>query len=102
MEKKDENENKGGKKGKKVTAKPSKVCDSCFDGYDLFVKKKKKGVCNLKGILMLTGGRWNWRERTREVSEERQEGTAQGQIKIFLNVYVCIYALKYILWIWVQ
>ncbi len=59
MEKKDENEMKGGKKGKKAAAKPSKVCDSCFDGYDLFLKASKENasVCNLKGILMLTGGR---------------------------------------------
>jgi len=31
MEKKDENEKKGGKKGKKAAAKPSKVGVSCFD-----------------------------------------------------------------------
>lgn len=36
LEKKDENEMKGGKKGKKVTAKPPKVCDSYLDEYKLF------------------------------------------------------------------
>lgn len=60
------------------------------------VKKKNESVCNLKGILILTGGRWNRRERTREDSEERQEGTAQGQIKLSF-VYVSMYVIGYLL-----
>lgn len=57
MEKKDENEKKGGKKGKKAAAKPLKVGISCFD--ECVVLKGSEGVIvsNLKDVLMLTGGR---------------------------------------------
>lgn len=83
MEKKDENEKKGGKKGKKAAAKPPKVGVSCFDEYVLFWQASEGlSVTKLKDVSMFTGGRWSWRERTREASEERQEGTAQGQIEL--------------------